>query len=235
MIDLRVASACAAIAASSFACAPPKEGKVAREVRIARAENAPDKLVEKGKAFQEVGDLTRAEQYYAAALQSGASEKEVLPLLLRVCVQANRYQVAVEYAEPFLKRHPGDWRLRMVVASLQLAIGHPAVAREHYERVLEQNPDEPTAHYALAVLLRDELHDRVGADTHFRAYLRVLPDGPHAEEARESLLKPVVPTSEPVAEPETAMPPGSGSGSGSEKDSLPEGAPTKIPMPVPKP
>ena len=43
----------------------------------------------------------------------------------------------------------------------------------------------------LAVILRDELHDAVGADRHFREYLRITPTGSHAEEAKGSLLKPV--------------------------------------------
>jgi hypothetical protein len=46
------------------------------------------------------------------------------------------------------------------------------------------------AHYALAVLSRDE-NDPVGADKHFREYLRLAPNGPHAEEAQASLLESV--------------------------------------------
>ncbi|MBI2394347.1 MAG: tetratricopeptide repeat protein [Deltaproteobacteria bacterium] len=174
------------------ACAPkPKESRLAKDAKIVHAENAPEKLFERGKAFHAVGDLTRAEQYYAAAMQGGYPEKKVLPLLLRVCVESNRYQVAIDYAEPILRKNPGDHKLRLVIASLYSAVGQQSKARAQYERVVAEHPDDATAHFALAVLLRDEFGDAAGADKHFREYLRVAPDGPHAEEAKGSLLKDV--------------------------------------------
>lgn len=182
----------ALLATSAVACAPkPKESKISRDVKIVKEENEPSKLFERGKAFHAIGDLTRAEQYYAAAMQSGYPEAKVLPLLLRVCIEGNHYQVAIDYAEPVLKKTPADHKLRLLVASLYTAVGQHSKARAHYERVLVDHPDEATAHYALGVLLRDEFHDRVGADLHFREYLRVAPDGAHVEEAKGSLLKEV--------------------------------------------
>ena len=50
-------------------------------------------------------------------------------------------------------------------------------------------PDDAKAHYALAILARDSENDVVGADRHFREYLRIEPNGAHAEEARASLLR----------------------------------------------
>ncbi len=163
-----------------------------KDVGVIREEHTPDKLVARGRAFQQLGDLVRAEEYFAAALKAGGDAKEVLPLLMRVCIEATRYEAAIEYAEPYLARNPGDYRLRLLVASLYAAINQPARARAHYERVLEEHPDEAIAHWAFAVLLRDQVGDRATADVHFREYLRLRPDGPHAEEARASLLKPVV-------------------------------------------
>jgi tetratricopeptide (TPR) repeat protein len=180
-----------AFAAMVTGCSAQPSSKVASDMKTMKEERSPELLFERGKAFHNVGDLTRAEQYYAAALQAGAAEKQVLPLLLRVCVDSGRYRVGIEYAEPFLAKHPDDWRLRLVLASLYHAIGQSESARTHLQVVLAANPDVSTAHYALAVLLRDEFHDRVGADEHFREYLRIEPEGPHADEARGSLLKSV--------------------------------------------
>ena len=42
--------------------------KVKDDLAQVKAERAPDKLVDRGLAFANVGDLTRAEQYLAAAL-----------------------------------------------------------------------------------------------------------------------------------------------------------------------
>jgi tetratricopeptide (TPR) repeat protein len=175
---------------------PAPKDQVQQDIVAANSEKTPDKLLARGRAFQSVGDLTRAEQYYAAALQEGANPKEVLPLLLRVCIEGKRYRVAIEYAEPYLKKHPDDWRLRLVVAALYGGIGEPNVERAELEQVLAVNPNEATGHYALAVLLRDEYGDVVGADAHFREYLRLDPQGDHADEAKAGLLKPVTPEGE---------------------------------------
>jgi Flp pilus assembly protein TadD len=78
-----------------------------------------------------------------------------------------------------------------LVGTLYAAIGKPEEAREHLERVVEKRPKHAEAHYALAVVLRDGENDLVGADRHFREYLKLQPDGPHADEARDSLLKDV--------------------------------------------
>lgn len=181
------------LVAVALGCAPvkPKESKLSHDVKIVQAENEPSKLFERGKQFQAIGDLTRAEQYYAAAMQTGYPESKVLPLLLHVCIEGRRLQVAIDYAEPVLKKNPKDHKLRMVLASLYSATGQHARARAYLEQVVTEVPDDATAHYALAVTLRDEFHDRVGADRHFREYLRLLPEGPHAEEAKGSLLKDV--------------------------------------------
>jgi tetratricopeptide (TPR) repeat protein len=71
------------------------------------------------------------------------------------------------------------------------AIGQPDRAREHFLRVVRENPGHADAHYALAVLLRDVEQDWVQADYHFREYLKINPGGRHAAEARDSLLKNV--------------------------------------------
>lgn len=193
------------------ACAHEGGGaKVVESQKIAEGERTPDKLVERGKGFYDVGDLTRAEQYFAAALTAGAPEKDVLPLLLRVCVEAKRYRVAIGYAEPVLHKHPDDYRLRMLVASLYAAVDDFGAAQQQLETVLSQHPDDASAHYALAVILHDELHQLLDADVHFREYLRIEPNGPHAEEARSLLLKEVkpsiAPTPGPLALPTTQGP-----------------------------
>ena len=177
---------------------PPPKDRVQKDMAAANGEKTPDKLLARGRAFESVGDLVRAEQYYAAAIQEGADAKEVLPLLLRVCIDGRRYRVAIEYAEPYLKKHPADWKLRLVVAALYGGIGEPAIERAELEQVLAVNPNEATGHYALAVLLRDQYDDLVGADAHFREYLRLDPEGDHADEAKASLLKTITPKGEPA-------------------------------------
>lgn len=196
-----------ALALAATACAPkPKESRIAHDVRIIREENAPEKLFARAQQFQAIGDLTRAEQYYAAAMQQGYPEGKVLPVLLRVCIDASRYRVAIDYTEPVLKKNPRDHKLRLVLGSLYSAIGEQQNARTQYEQVVEDAPEDAVGHFALAVLLRDEFNERVEADKHFREYLRLAPTGPHAEEAKGSLLKviPEAPKTVPTPSPGAA-------------------------------
>jgi tetratricopeptide (TPR) repeat protein len=171
------------------------------QIKTVQEEETPEKLLARGRAFAAVGDLTRAEQYFAAALERGADPRVTLPLLLRVCADAHRYRAAIDYAEPVLRKHPDDHRLRFVVASFYMTIGEMTTARDELTRIVTQKPDFAAPHYALAVLLRDEAGDVVSADVHFREYLRLDPRGPHADEAKSSLLKLVNHGGTPVNAP----------------------------------
>ena len=207
---VRLACASVALIAASACTQKPKESRVAHDIRIVREENAPEKLFARAQQYQAIGDLTRAEQYYAAAMQQGYPEAKVLPVLLRVCIDASRYRVAIDYTEPVLKKNPRDHKLRLVLGSLYSAIGEQQHARTQYEMVVTDAPDDPTAHFALAVLLRDEFNERVEADRHFREYLRLDPKGAHAEEAKGSLLKDVPPAPPAAAPTATVAPKSSG-------------------------
>jgi uncharacterized protein HemY len=154
-----------------------------------KREATTDKLVDRGKAFASMGDTTRAEEYLAAALDQGANPRDVLPLLLQVCVQTGRYRSAIQHAEDHLRKHPDDARTRFVVGTLYVAIGETKEGKASLEAVVSARPDDANAHYALAILARDTENDVVAADKQFREYLRIEPTGPHAEEARASLLK----------------------------------------------
>ncbi len=179
-----------ALIAATTGCAPAASTQVKSDLQKLDNEQSPQKLLERGKLFASIGDLTRAEQYIAHALERGADAKTVLPMLLRVCVEAKRYRAAIEYAEGELLKHPQDTRLRFLVANLYAGIDEPKRARDHLQLVVTARPDDAEAHYVLAVLLRDQ-NDLEGADRHFREYLRLDPRGSHVDEARGSLLKSV--------------------------------------------
>jgi Flp pilus assembly protein TadD len=174
----------------ALGCASSPGDRVQQNVRTFKSEQKPDRLVAEARAFWNVGDLTRAEQYFAAAIEAGGDETKIIPQLLSVCVQDGRYRVAITYAENHLRRHPSDVSARFVLGTLYAAVGEVPEARTELERVVLARPTEAQAHFALAVLVRDT-GDRVEADRHFREYLRLAPQGAHAEEARASLLHTV--------------------------------------------
>jgi tetratricopeptide (TPR) repeat protein len=145
-------------------------------------------LLQQARGFEAAGDHLRAEQYLNAALLQGAEERMVLPLLVAACVADQRYRDATQYLEDHLRRHPSDTSGRLLLGSLQHSLGQAEAARRQLWLVVSADPSRSDAHYALAIVLRDDLADVSGADQHFREYLRLSPDGEHAEEARGSLL-----------------------------------------------
>ena len=174
-----------------FGCVTTPAKEVRSNVDTMKKEQQPDKLFARGKAFAQVGDLTRAEQYLSAALDAGGDESKILPLLVMVCVDGKRYRVAIDYAEGSLKHHPEDTHLRYLVGTLYLATGDAEAARASFEQVLKMRPDDAETHYALGVVYRDDEHDLLQADAHFRVYLNLDPNGVHVDDARASLLKSV--------------------------------------------
>lgn len=155
-------------------------------------------LFRQGLGMAGAGDLTRAEQYIGAAMVRGYPEERALPVLIRVCVAGSRLRAAVTYAEPYLDRNPNDASLRLVVASLYLGLEEPVKARRHLEQVLSVSPDEPEAHYLMALLLRDEVGDARAAKQHFARYLELAPTGDHHEEVTHALSRIELPVHHPA-------------------------------------
>lgn len=186
-------SACLLLATAVLAggCGTSRGDRVRETERTVQREQTPDKLLERGKLFAQVGDYTRASQYLNGALDAGAPPEQVLPVLMKVYVVSGRFRPAIQVGEQQLTKKPEEHALRFLVGTLYAAIGDTDRAREHLERVLRAQPGHAEAHYALAVLLRDGPRDLIGADAHFREYLKLEPNGPHAEEARGSLLQEV--------------------------------------------
>jgi thioredoxin-like negative regulator of GroEL len=201
--------------AITTACAPTPAQKVEADLASVRKESDAKTLVERGKGFAAVGDHTRAEEYLASGIEAGADPRDVLPLLMDVCVKTGRYRSAIQHGENHLRKHPHDMQTRVVVGALYVAINESKQARVQLEQVVKVDPGkveageadaaapsaprlQAQAHYLLAVVARDNDNDVVATDRHFRAYLRIEPNGSHAEEAKASLLKQVQPVVQPV-------------------------------------
>src|SRR6266487_989924 len=56
-----------------------------------------------------------------------------------------------------------------------------------YEASLDDSPRSAEVHYKLALLYDDKLNDPVSALHHFKRYLALSPNGPHANEAKNSM------------------------------------------------
>ncbi|CAN5412705.1 hypothetical protein BH09MYX1_BH09MYX1_33130 [soil metagenome] len=171
-----------------LACSPANQAPDKSQVITTfQREQAPDKLLAQGKALAALGDSVRAEEYLAAALAGGGDDKTIVPLLVQVCVNDGRIRSAIEYAEPYVAKHPEDVRARYLLGTLYNGIGAFDRARLEYETVISAVPDSPEPHWAFGLLLRDDLNDPTQAGVQFREYLRLSPTGVHADEARASL------------------------------------------------
>src|SRR5215467_12138100 len=76
-------------------------------------------------------------------------------------------------------------------ADTKSAQGDFARAVDLYEAALDdsENIRKAEVHYKLALLYDDALHDPVSALHHFKRYLALSPNGPHAKDARESIKR----------------------------------------------
>jgi predicted Zn-dependent protease len=156
---------------------------------MVQRESTPDILMGRGDAFASVGDSTRAEQYFAAALAGGGDSSQLTRRLIRVCVSDQRFHSAILYAENHLRRFPSDYAVRFVLATVLAGIGDTAAAQQNLELLARETPEDADVHFALAVLLRESGHDALGADKEFRLYLKYAPGGVNAAHAQASLLK----------------------------------------------
>lgn len=173
------------------ACRSDPGVRVRADMKAFEREQTADKLLARGRAFAHVGDTTRAEQYFAAAVAAGADPAAVTPILLTVCLRDGRYRMAIEYARRHLGRHPNDVKVRILLGTVYAALGESNDAELALEAAAKADAHNADVRYALAVLFRDQRGDVERADTEFREYLRLSPRGEHAEEARASLLNEV--------------------------------------------
>jgi len=58
-----------------------------------------------------------------------------------------------------------------------------------YEAALDDSPRCAEVHYKLALLYNDKLNDPVSSLHHFRRYLALSPNGPHANDAKNSIRR----------------------------------------------
>jgi predicted Zn-dependent protease len=133
------------------------------------------------------GDSIRAEHYFSLAIEHGYDKGELLPELLAVCLSSSRLRSALNYAEPYLRKHPDDSSLRYLVATVYLGLNQSAIAKQELRTVLRHHPDFADAHFLLGML---EFSDApTSAQQHLTRYLDLNSSGEKANEARERLAQ----------------------------------------------
>lgn len=134
------------------------------------------------------GDLVRAQQYLSAALQKGFDENVILPELVKVCVASSRLRAALEFAEPYLERHPEDGGMHYVVGTLHMTLGNLEEASAYLTEALRTKQLAEDALFSLGVLAFKRGQTKV-ARAHLERYLEERPQGRHAHRIRSMLVR----------------------------------------------
>jgi predicted Zn-dependent protease len=153
-------------------------------------ENPNDRSVnlKLGEEAEATGDTLRAEQYYLRAEALGVPEEEMLPRLLRVLVNAHRYDEALDRCRKRLDVKPEDRATRYVEAALYVALDRPKEAEKELDSLVRTRPDDADAYLALGRLYKDTGDER--ARSMFEKYLALAPNGQAAPQVRYELAEP---------------------------------------------
>lgn len=181
------------LAVLGCASSPPRGPETAQP-------SSPAMLYASGRTAAARGDSTRAEQYLVLAVREGYPAERAIGPLVEACIAGSRLRSALAHAQAFLRRHPAAWRLRVLSASLRIALGEPEAAVRELGRVLAQRPAAADARYLMAVIERDVRHDDDAARAQFNAYLALAPSGRFAAEAEDWLLDHPGPRAVPAHE-----------------------------------
>jgi tetratricopeptide (TPR) repeat protein len=152
-----------------------------------RAEPPTDgDLVAQAGELEDCGDLAGAADLYRAALAAKGPNADVAFRLAEVLYQLGdlggareRYYQAIEINEDFVEA-----RANLGCVLVETGRGDLAVAA--FQGALKYHGDYADVHFHLARTL-DELGDEPGAESHWRNFLRLAPDSPWAEQARERI------------------------------------------------
>jgi tetratricopeptide (TPR) repeat protein len=148
--------------------------------------STPGEMVQLAGQLEDEGQLEAAADMYRAAMAASGPSAEICFLLAELLYQAQdlpaareRYYMAIELDEDYVEARAN---LGCVLAEL----GEPELAVSAFEGALAFHDDYPDVHYHLARLF-DEMDRAAEATSHWKAFLRLSPTSPWADEARERL------------------------------------------------
>ncbi len=170
------------------------------------ARTSYETLQAQGIAYANAGDSVRAQQYLSAALLKGAPESVVIPQLVRVCISGSRLRAALQYAQPYVEKHPDDSGMQYVVGAIHRALGDVKEAQVYLHRALNAEKPMEEAAYELSLVGKD-LGDVVMQEKFLSMYVERNPKGRYAlrskhrlQELRAALATPqLLETPKPLA------------------------------------
>ncbi len=153
---------------------------------LARLARSPDDLFAEAAEQEEEGNIDAAIDTYRAAMAAAGPTAEacfqLAELFYRlgdVSAARERYYMAIELDEDYVEARANLGCVLAETGRLELAVAA-------FQGALAFHGDYADVHYHLARALT-ELGDRKKAQQHWQAFIRLAPDSPWAEEAREHL------------------------------------------------
>ncbi len=147
---------------------------------------SPEELRNGALDLQDVGEPAEALELWRAVLLAGETTPEdqflaadLLYQLGDLAAARERYYVAIELEEDYDEA-------RVNLGCVLTELGDAELAADAFRGALARNPDYADAHYHLAHLLEGG-DQQPEAKPHWQAFLRLAPESPWAEEARERL------------------------------------------------
>lgn len=136
---------------------------------------AHQEWLEQGRQLDAQGQSVRAEQYYLAALQTGAEQELVFALLVETCIKSGRLGSALGYVDARLRLNPDSASLRQLSATLHLALGHDTEAEEDVQALESIKEISTKAHLFLGSYYDKREGGESLALRHFEAYVSQVP------------------------------------------------------------
>ena len=147
---------------------------------------SPGEMFQLAGQLEDDGQLASAADMYRSAMAAAGPSAETCFLLAELLYRMQdlpaareRYYMAIELDEDYVEARAN---LGCVLADL----GEKELAVSAFEGALTYHDGYPDVHYHLGRIL-DELGRASEAETHWRAFLRLAPTSPWADEARERL------------------------------------------------
>lgn len=121
----------------------------------------------------ELGQINRGREHLLTIFAHDPDNLDTLLLLASMACAERDYNRALRALAPALEQHGGNARLRFMLGSTQMAIGHLEIAEEELLKAIELDPKFSEAHYNLArlLLLRNPT-DLIGAREHYERSLQ---------------------------------------------------------------
>lgn len=146
----------------------------------------PEQFIQLANEFEDLGEMeTAIDIYRAMVLAFGPSAEssfrlaELLYLIGQTEAARERYYMAVEMDGTYIEA-------RASLGCVLVELNEPEMAVSAFRGALGVYEDYPDVHFHLARLL-DDLNEREQAEVHWQKFLRLAPESPWAQEARERL------------------------------------------------